>query len=337
MLTGRVRRRARAPRGEPDRVVGHRRARASTSNASCAARDADRRGRDDAARPRRRARTRRGRPTGYDVVAVLAGDGTLNEAGGGLAGSDGRARAAPRRLDQRVRPHARDRVRARRRGPSSWSTRSRAARRGGSGSAPRPRRAREPRHFLFHLGVGFDAAIIRRMEQRAVGQALPRAPGVRGGHASTPGSATTTAAGDPPRDRRRRRRRRRDRRRALRGDLQLGSVHLRRPPADAIAPDAVARRRARGHRAAPTLRAPLLVRAGGVEHRHGPPTSTTSPEIVQVADVVGGRARAPTSPFPWQVDGDYLGDVDHLRRLPARLPHHRHRPERLAGRDRARR
>jgi diacylglycerol kinase family enzyme len=39
---------------------------------------------------------------GVEVVAVLGGDGTLNEAANGLAGRD-RSRGPARRLDQRVR------------------------------------------------------------------------------------------------------------------------------------------------------------------------------------------------------------------------------------------
>jgi len=38
---------------------------------------------------------------------------------------------------------------------------------------------------------------------------------------------------------------------------------------------------------------------------------TTSPEIVQRADVDAVDIKGP-APFPWQVDGDYLGEVDRL-------------------------
>ena len=48
---------------------------------------------------------------------------------------------------------------------------------------------------------------------------------------------------------------------------------------------------------------------------------TTSPEIVQRGDVRAVEVTA-DSPFPWQVDGDYLGEVERSRsRYAARLPH----------------
>jgi diacylglycerol kinase family enzyme len=37
----------------------------------------------------------------------------------------------------------------------------------------------------------------------------------------------------------------------------------------------------------------------------------TSPEIVQVPDV-GRVSVSADAPFPWQVDGDYLGEVEQL-------------------------
>ena len=59
-----------------------------------------------------------------------------------------------------------------------------------------------------------------------------------------------------------------------------------------------------------SLRGPVMVRAaasavGRVEFL------TTSPEIVQVADV-DHVAVTGSGPVPWQVDGDYLGEVDRL-------------------------
>ena len=180
--TGRVRRRARPARREPDRVVGDHRACAPTSSAC-----------SRAAHDRRRRRRRRGaatRPTlardavdaGYDVVAVLAGDGTLNEAGGGLAGIARRARAAAGRVDERVRAHAR-RSRTTREAAAQPARRRRSRR--GSSAPHRPRRRHRARRAdrvtsSSTSASGFDAAVIRRMESAAVGEAVPRAPGVRG-------------------------------------------------------------------------------------------------------------------------------------------------------------
>jgi len=59
-----------------------------------------------------------------------------------------------------------------------------------------------------------------------------------------------------------------------------------------------------------TLRARVVLRAaaaavGRVTYL------TTSPEIVQRADVDALELTS-MAPFPWQVDGDYLGEVDRL-------------------------
>jgi diacylglycerol kinase family enzyme len=59
-----------------------------------------------------------------------------------------------------------------------------------------------------------------------------------------------------------------------------------------------------------TLRAAVVVRAamaavGRVTFL------TTSPEIVQRVGIDALEITAAT-PFPWQVDGDYLGEVEHL-------------------------
>ncbi len=106
---------------------------------------------------------------GYDVVAVLAGDGTLNEAGGGLAGSrvalaplpGGSTNVFARTIGLAYKPAvaAQQVVDALGRSPERGGVR-----RIGLGAAVAP--GAPVRHFLFHLGIGFDAAIIRRMEMR---------------------------------------------------------------------------------------------------------------------------------------------------------------------------
>jgi diacylglycerol kinase family enzyme len=97
---------------------------------------------------------------GADVVAVLAGDGTLNEAADGLADTD--TALAPL-------PAGSTNVYARTLGVGTTSAdaaahlvaslRRRSFRRIGLGSA-------NGRRFLFHTGIGFDAAVIKRVEKR---------------------------------------------------------------------------------------------------------------------------------------------------------------------------
>jgi diacylglycerol kinase family enzyme len=98
--------------------------------------------------------------TGADVVAVLAGDGTLNEAADGLAHTDtalaplpaGSTNVYARTLGVGTAPH--DAARH-----LLASLRRRSFRRIGLGSA-------NGRRFLFHTGIGFDAAVIKRVEKR---------------------------------------------------------------------------------------------------------------------------------------------------------------------------
>ena len=125
--------------------------------------------RDDAARPRHRARPRRRRPTAYDVVFVLAGDGTLNEAG--------RRPRRHRRPRSRALPGGSTNVFARTLGIAYDAGRRRPA--GcvgalgrGPGPARRPRLgdarpATPARRFLFHLGAG-----LRRRDHPPDGAAL---------------------------------------------------------------------------------------------------------------------------------------------------------------------
>ena len=244
---------------------------------------------------------------GYDVVVVLAGDGTLNEAGGGLAGSSvalaplpgGSTNVFARTLGVAYEPEdaARQLVGSLQRGTT---------RRIGLGAATVSDGV--PRHFLFHLGVGFDAAIIRRMEARSY---LKR-------HFAHPAFAVATVDTWL---------RHFDRRQAIRLAVDLGDGE----PVVATGPYAVISNSDPytyvGHRRmtiAPhaalddalavtvltDLRAPLLVRTA-VSSVGTAAYLEASPRIVQVADVTGVELRA-DSPFPWQVDGDYLGDVDHL-------------------------
>lgn len=100
---------------------------------------------------------------GFDAVVVLGGDGTLNEAANGLAGSSTALAALPGGstnvfgrtigISQDPLEATGDLLEALAAGPS-------AQRRIGLGSA-------NGRYFLFHLGAGFDAAVVAQVERRA--------------------------------------------------------------------------------------------------------------------------------------------------------------------------
>ncbi len=97
---------------------------------------------------------------GVDVVAVLGGDGTLNEAAQGLAGSDVALAALPggsTNVFVRTIGTSYDLNRA------ATDTLDALAR----GSTERVGLGRVgDRVFLFHLGIGFDAAVVRTVERR---------------------------------------------------------------------------------------------------------------------------------------------------------------------------
>lgn len=103
---------------------------------------------------------------GRDAVVVLGGDGTLNEAANGLAGS---------RTALAVMPGGSTNVFARTIGVCADPIEATgqllgtmaAAERGEPGRRRRVGLGRvNGRHFVFHLGVGFDAAVIDRVERR---------------------------------------------------------------------------------------------------------------------------------------------------------------------------
>ena len=96
---------------------------------------------------------------GVDVVAVLAGDGTLNEAADGLAGTTTALAPLPggsTNVYARTIGVPTDLVEAT--GALLASLERRSFRRIGLGTAG-------ARRFLFHAGLGFDAAVIRRVER----------------------------------------------------------------------------------------------------------------------------------------------------------------------------
>lgn len=98
---------------------------------------------------------------GVDVVVVLAGDGTLNEAADGLVGTDTAIAPLPggsTNVYARTLGIPDDPVDAA--GGLLDSLERRSFRRIGLGRVG-------DRHFLFHCGVGFDAAVVESVERRS--------------------------------------------------------------------------------------------------------------------------------------------------------------------------
>jgi len=98
--------------------------------------------------------------TGTDVVVVLGGDGTLNEAANGLAGSTTALGVLPggsTNVFARTIGMANDPIEAT--GQLVGALAAGSRRRIGLGSA-------NGRFFLFHVGIGFDAAVVEQVEKR---------------------------------------------------------------------------------------------------------------------------------------------------------------------------
>jgi diacylglycerol kinase family enzyme len=98
---------------------------------------------------------------GLDVAVVLGGDGTLNEAANGLAGSPTALAVLPggsTNVFARTLGMANDPIEATSQLLSALAARS--VHRVGLGEV-------NGRYFLFHAGIGFDAAVVRRVEEMA--------------------------------------------------------------------------------------------------------------------------------------------------------------------------
>lgn len=98
---------------------------------------------------------------GVDAVVVLGGDGTLNEAANGLAGTSTALATLPggsTNVFARTLGLPNDPIEAT--GQLLAALESGRRQRVGLGSV-------NGRYFLFHLGVGFDAAVVERVERRS--------------------------------------------------------------------------------------------------------------------------------------------------------------------------
>jgi diacylglycerol kinase family enzyme len=237
---------------------------------------------------------------GYDAVVVLGGDGTLNEAANGLAGSDTALATLPggsTNVFARTLGVAQDPVEAT--GELLSALARGSLRRIGLGSV-------NGRYFLFHVGVGFDAAVVSQVERRA---ALKR----YAGHPLFVYAAFSTwfrhydrsrprlrveVPGRPPID---------DAYMAIclnsNPYTYLGNIPLNLAP-DADLDRGLVMATFRSLQLLPFLGlVASVLRRGSHFRRHR--TVDYRPDLTE-ATVVGH------GPFPYQVDGDYLGEAELL-------------------------
>jgi diacylglycerol kinase family enzyme len=237
---------------------------------------------------------------GVDVVVVLGGDGTLNEAATGLAGTDTALAALPggsTNVFARTIGLPNDPIEAT--GVLLEALDRQSIERVGLGSV-------DGRYFCFHTGVGFDAAVVEQVERRA---SLKR----YAGHPLFAYAALTTWMRHYDRSKPR-----------FAVEFDDGSVvedgyftivlntspytFLGNRPFD-LAPEATLDRplavvTMRTLDVVPFVR--IIASALGV----GRPLQT-SPHVDYRTDVSGFRIKA-YSPVPYQVDGDHLGDTESL-------------------------
>jgi diacylglycerol kinase family enzyme len=237
---------------------------------------------------------------GVEVVVVAGGDGTLNEAADGLAGTDtvlaplpaGSTNVFARSLgmSNRIDPAIEQVV---------TSIEARAFRRVGLGNG-------NGRHFLFHLGAGFDAEVIEQVERHsrlkrhlahpmfAVAAFTTFFRGYDREHPQYSVEVDGEEVGD--------------------GFFAIVSNSA---PYAFFGPRPLRVTRAAGleHKLALTMFRRLdpgvlipaalsaMTRGRRIERQR---------DILQLAEIERLTVTAHHGPFPWQVDGDYLGEVERL-------------------------
>jgi diacylglycerol kinase family enzyme len=237
---------------------------------------------------------------GVEVVAVLAGDGTLNEAADGLAGTATALAALPggsTNVFARSIGVVYDPVEAAEQLVGALERRN--LRRIGLGVA-------NGRRFLFHAGAGLDAAVIAQVERRSFLKRYAAHPVFVGATVDTwlrhydhtrPRFKVELAGGE------------------VVGDSAFAIISNQRPWTYL------------GHR--PLLLSPhagldvpltltmfrsievgLLLRGAASALRSGR-LFARHPKLVERTDL-HGLVITGYGPFPWQVDGDYLGEVERL-------------------------
>lgn len=236
---------------------------------------------------------------GYDVVIGYGGDGTLNEVATGIAGTQ---------TALGVLPGGSTNVFARTLGlPNDPVEAADHLARGIDAADIRPIGLGRVngRFFCFHTGIGFDAAVVQAVERRAslkrwLGHPLFITAGLttwlRGYDRRSPHFSLTTPGHDPIPD----------------GYFTIvlntnPYTYLGNRPLDLSHAAALDR-----GLVAITFRTmkvwPILRGIGGALKGGGVATSDVLVEWVDVSEMVVDGAE----PFPYQVDGDYLGSVDRL-------------------------
>jgi diacylglycerol kinase family enzyme len=116
---------------------------------------------------------------GFDAVVVLGGDGTLNEAANGLAGTKTALAALPGGSTNVFARTIGMAPKATRAAPQLKAALARtdSVRTFGLGTVRGSDDTPDGRHFLFHLGVGYDAEVVAQVERRSslkrkIGQAI---------------------------------------------------------------------------------------------------------------------------------------------------------------------
>ncbi len=116
---------------------------------------------------------------GFEAVVVLGGDGTLNEAANGLIGSQTALAALPGGSTNVFARTIGMAPKTNRAAPQLQAALARgdAVRSFSLGTVSASDDPTTRRHFLFHLGVGYDAAVVAQVERRAalkrkIGQAI---------------------------------------------------------------------------------------------------------------------------------------------------------------------
>jgi diacylglycerol kinase family enzyme len=237
---------------------------------------------------------------GMDAVVVLAGDGTLNEAADGLAGTEtalaplpgGSTNVFARTIGYRndLKEATEQLIEALRR---------RSFRRIGIGVG-------NGRRFLFHLGVGFDARVIEQVERHAWLKRTLAHPTFAvaafttffRGYDRTRPQFRVEADGETV------------------GDGYFGIVSNTAPysffgPRPLMVTRAAGLDRALALTMFTRLEPNTLLPAAGSAMVRGRRIERQS-GIEQRADLTSLTLSANKGPFPWQVDGDYLGETERI-------------------------